>query len=419
MALSFAKVLDAGFDFVIPASNCAFHTMQVCCMTNARYRAMRWQGRRPSPAVANDESRITIYESDDQGATWASLFQDDLDTTLTGLSVHSPATNRLLVGMIDPTTAAQSAFSVIAVSEDEGATWASAVSGATYGAFVGAGTTCRGFTTLPSGDVLAFGAFDTGGAEPIHFLKSTNGGQTFTVFVSIPGEASVTDCIAISALDLVCVVNGVRPYWSTDGGATWTEGTRGSVSHVIGRLTWMGGDLVISCGRNSSTALAAGFRSTDRGHTWSAPVNLPGGGNTQGTGIRSGTTQLAAAGGSDATVNRAPVNWLTEDAGASWAAGTFVDAVTNESRINPMTVTSQGFVLWGIDAPSSPTVVSGAHGQIWRGTIDDFAGPGTCEAEDGEPPVEPPPEPPEPSAPDEVPAFECVVQILCPEQEEP
>ena len=181
---------------------------------------------------------------------------------------------------------------------------------------------------------------------------STDGGQTWTKFATVPSNVNSSHfggCIAISTMDAITPAkivwfpgNGVIPSYSTDGGTTWTlssglptTGLAPSVSTNAHAMCSdkVNGDFYLHC----STAGATGgiYKSTDGGATWTQTHSTPLSGNSIFA-FRLRSSPKAAGdlwctdgfiGGSQPTSGT--LKRSTDGAGATWTAIANVLSVTD------------------------------------------------------------------------------------------
>jgi hypothetical protein len=385
MSLTMEMVLQDPPHF-FPATNCYFHHSSVCCMTDAHYRWMRWEGQK---AIVSDPdlngSQVRMFGSDDQGVTWDLLAEFDVPLrTQWSFDTFSPGGERLLAGIFDKTTSAYDAsFSVLPRSEDRGLTWVSAVSQDFYDSLTfQAQTTC--FVKLPNTTtVLAFGQYEVAGV-PYNVLRSTDDGLTFTAFSSV-GEFIIFNAVALSSTVVVASATA-SAYYSTDGGATWTQATKPG-STVVGEPISMGSGVVLTAGRDA-TAHGAVLRSLDSGQTYSILASFPTM-NALYT-IRALTTTHLVVGGDTVNPGDLITWWLSEDAGDTWAEATaLVGDRFAASLTASLTITTTGIVLADLDRKPTSAVAAERLSEIWRGTVEGLVstGIGTCEAAPTVPPI--------------------------------
>jgi photosystem II stability/assembly factor-like uncharacterized protein len=196
-----------------------------------------------------------------------------------------------------------------------------------------------------SGGAMAFGrdpnTLYLGLGDPFDFavggviVKSTDGGATWSPFITLPGAKIVTDIQVDTsgANDVVLVGTDVGLFRSADGGATYTPIANIS-GPPLGLFAWSlaktsAGWLVTVA--DQSTGLSTIYRSTDIGATWTALSSSPAGAGrtTLGVGIPGDSVVYAYA----ANQNDAAQLDLfrSADGGLTWTALN----ITNEAPTNP------------------------------------------------------------------------------------
>ena len=196
-----------------------------------------------------------IYRSDDDGATWGTAIAGPSGQFfLTGIAFDSDGD--LWVSGTIPDT--------IYRSSDDGATWSAPIAGPS------GQTELRDIAFAPNGDLWV------SGSNPDAIYRSDDDGATWGTAIAGPaGQTLLTGIVFAPNGDLW--VAGISPnavYRSQDDGATWGTATTGPSGQI--QLTGIAfapnGDLLVS--GDSPDGL---YRSSDDGATWGAVITVPSG----------------------------------------------------------------------------------------------------------------------------------------------
>lgn len=369
--LEMERVLQDAASFPLAATDCYFHDTYVCCLESNRYRWLNWEGRK---AVASDpdtllvDSQVRLWGSTNEGATWTLVIEFDLPLRMQWNTIFSPSGDILLgAGLDNADYVYDATYSVIARSTDAGLTWTSAVSQALFDALGVIGALTVGFIKLPGTEtILSFGRYDLGGDSQVNFLRSTDNGVSFSSFSST-GDFNVTSAYAVSATLVVCTTTA-NAFYSTDSGSTWTQSSKPSGTVLANGIAARPDGALIIIGRTAASVSAA-FISTNDGVSYTQLGLLPSGSGSTAETLTVFNDDVLVA-GTNTTPSLLQMWWISEDGGTTWAQASILSDRVASSDVTSITITTDGFVLAGLDRPTRGSIASDNFGEIWRGRLD-------------------------------------------------
>jgi hypothetical protein len=351
--------------------------------------------------------------SQDHGVTWSDVEPDDhhVATFLPNGPLSALPDGSLIGGwgFGHPGDPYDPAYTFIAVTEDGGVTWTSRVTSGTFASLEPDAVDIYGLTQVSETEWLAYGLI-TVAAGPVrfHFMRSVDGGLTFTPFSGIgtPSSiSSVTDALAVGNGVVLASGNflGLGDLWrSTDGGVSWTGitlpvGTDPSAFVGVTSFSLLGPGVVLVGGQmeagdpvNTNHLEPVLWRSTDSGATWTlirladhGPITFDAGPPTLqqytvhsfASCQRVGVVVLAVG-----CITKSPFNgqmfWYSTDVGVNWTPGVYAGTPPSNdlTQIAQMVIADDGSILTAINAFTGVTHTM----EVWRSVLDGFDGPGNC-----------------------------------------